>query len=157
VVTLVERRQGLIVARGNPQGIRALADLMQPGVRFVNRQPGSGTRTLLDHHLCRLGLDPHGVVGYEWVVPTHLAVAAAVAEGTADAGLGVLAAARAFGLDFVSLAQERYDLVLLAEDRVRPPLSWLLDMVGSSDFRGVVAELGGYDTAHSGEERYIGS
>jgi molybdate-binding protein/DNA-binding transcriptional regulator YhcF (GntR family) len=155
VVTLAERQQGLIVARGNPQGIGGFADLPRPEVRFVNRQPGSGTRALLDHHLHRLGIAPQAVTAYTQVVTTHLAVAAAVAEGRADAGLGLLAAARAYDLDFVPLAKERYDLVLRAEDRARPPLAWLLEVAGSAGFRGVVDELGGYDTARTGEERYL--
>ena len=154
-VTLAEREQGLIVARGNPKGIRSFADLARDDVRFVNRQAGSGTRTLSEHHLRRAGIAGASVVGFDRVVDTHLAVASAVAAGNADAGLGVYAAARAFGLDFVPIAKERYDLVLLAADRSQPPLSWLLDTVASPGFRAVVAELGGYDTAKTGEEHTV--
>ncbi len=154
-VTLAEREQGLIVARGNPKRIGSFADLARDDVRFVNRQAGSGTRTLSEHHLRRAGIAGGSVVGFDRVVDTHLAVASAVAAGNADAGLGVYAAARAFGLDFVSIAKERYDLVLLAADRSQPPLSWLLDTVASSGFRAVVAELGGYDTAKTGEEHTV--
>jgi putative molybdopterin biosynthesis protein len=89
------------------------------------------------------------------VVETHLAVASAVSAGHADAGLGVYAASRAFGLDFVPVAKERYDLVLLAADRRRPPLGWLLDTVTSPGFRAVVAALGGYDTAKTGQEHLV--
>jgi molybdate-binding protein/DNA-binding transcriptional regulator YhcF (GntR family) len=151
-VTLAEREQGLIVASGNPRHIRSFADLARADVRFVNRQPGSGTRTLSEHHLRLAGIVAASVSGFDQVVETHLAVASAVAAGRADAGLGVYAAARAFGLDFVPVAKERYDLVLLAADRRRPPLSWLLDTIASPAFRAVVAELGGYDTAKSGQE-----
>jgi len=154
-VTLAEREQGLIVARGNPKGIHNFADLACDDVRFVNRQAGSGTRTLSEHHLRRAGIAPASVMGFDRVVDTHLAVASAVAEGGADVGLGVYAAARAFGLDFVPVAKERYDLVLLAADRHRPPLSWLLDAVASPGFRSVVAELGGYDTAKIGQEHPV--
>jgi molybdate-binding protein/DNA-binding transcriptional regulator YhcF (GntR family) len=155
VITLVEREQGLIVPTGNPKGLREFADLRRPDVRFINRQPGSGTRTLLDLHLRRLGISPRALSDYEREAPTHLAVAAAVAEGTADVGLGLLAAARAFGLDFVPLARERYDLVLLAEDRSRPPLSWLLDLVSSPAFHAIASEIGGYSVTRSGQELII--
>ena len=86
-------------------------------MRFVNRQAGSGTRTLSEHHLRREGIAAASIVGFDRVADTHLAVASAVTTGNADAGLGVYAAARAFGLDFVPIAKERYDLVLLAADR----------------------------------------
>ena len=157
-VTLAEREQGLIVARGNPKGIRSFADLARGDVRFVNRQAGSGTRTLSEHHLRRAGIAAASIAGFDRVVDTHLAVASAVAEGSvsgADAGLGVYAAARAFGLDFVPIAKERYDLVLLAADRSQPPLSWLLDTIASPGFRAVVAELGGYDTSKTGQEQTV--
>jgi molybdate-binding protein/DNA-binding transcriptional regulator YhcF (GntR family) len=151
-VTLAEREQGLIVARGNPKGIRSFADLARGDVQFVNRQAGSGTRTLSEHHLRRAGIMAASIAGFDRAVDTHLAVASAVASGAADAGLGVYAAARAFGLDFVPIAKERYDLVFLAADRSQPPLSWLLDTVANPDFRAVVAELGGYDTTKTGQE-----
>jgi putative molybdopterin biosynthesis protein len=124
-------------------------------VRFVNRQPGSGTRSLLDHSLRLQSLNPSRIQGYERVVPTHLAVAAAVAEGSADAGLGIRAAARAFDLDFLPLAQERYDLVLAAADRQAPPIAELLAVLASAQFRAVVDQLGGYDTTRTGQEQRL--
>jgi molybdate-binding protein/DNA-binding transcriptional regulator YhcF (GntR family) len=151
-VTLAEREQGLIVAEGNPQRIHGFADLMRPEVRFINRQAGSGTRTLLEHHLRQAGISSAAIAGFDRVAETHLGVAAAVAEGDADAGLGLYAAARAFGLGFVPVCVERYDLVFMAADRDRPPLSWLLDTISSHRFRAVVAELGGYDTTRTGQE-----
>jgi molybdate-binding protein/DNA-binding transcriptional regulator YhcF (GntR family) len=154
-VTLAEREQGLIVASGNPKGIGSFADLACDDVRFINRQAGSGTRTLLEHHLRRAGIAATSIAGFDRVVETHLGVASAVAAGNADAGLGVYAAARAFGLDFIPVAMERYDLVLLAADRRRLPLSWLLDTVTSPSFRAVIAELGGYDTAKTGQEHLV--
>lgn len=155
VVTLVEREQGLIVSRGNPQDIKSLADLARPSLRFINRQPGSGTRTLLDYHLQREQIPAQSVAGYNSVAPTHMAVASAVAEGRADVGLGLVAAARAYGLGFLPLTSERYDLVLLAEDRALTAVGRLLDIIAKPGFRAVVAELGGYDTTHTGEERSI--
>ena len=152
MVTLAEREQGLIVARGNPLRIGGYADLARPQVRFVNRQPGSGTRSLLDQSLRRQALNPAEVRGYDRVVSTHLALAAAVAEGSADAGLGIRAAARAFDLDFVPLARERYDLVLAAADRDASPVAELLAVLGSAEFRAVIGQIGGYDTARMGEE-----
>jgi molybdate-binding protein/DNA-binding transcriptional regulator YhcF (GntR family) len=155
VVTLVEREQGLILARGNPLRIGGYADLARPEVRFVNRQPGSGTRTLLDHSLRLHSLEPSAIQGYARVASTHLAVAAAVAEGSADAGLGIRAAARAFDLEFAPLARERYDLVLAAADREASPVAELLEVLGSAEFRAVVRQIGGYDTSRTGEERRL--
>jgi molybdate-binding protein/DNA-binding transcriptional regulator YhcF (GntR family) len=155
VVALAEREQGLILPRGNPRRIGGCADLSRPGVRFVNRQPGSGTRALLDHTLRRQAVNPAEIQGYEREVHTHLAVAGAVAEGSADAGLGIRAAARAFGLDFLPLARERYDLVLAAADRDCSPVAELLAVLASGEFRAVVDQIGGYDTARTGEERRL--
>jgi putative molybdopterin biosynthesis protein len=107
---------------------------------------------LLDFHLRREGIPPQTIAGYPVALPTHLAVAAAVAEGRADAGLGLLAAARAYDLHFVPLARERYDLILHAADRERAPLRDLLNLAGAPEFRAVVTELGGYDTSRSGVE-----
>jgi molybdate-binding protein/DNA-binding transcriptional regulator YhcF (GntR family) len=155
VVTLAEREQGLIVRPGNPLGIAALKDLARPGVLFSNRQLGSGTRTLLDYHLQRAQVDRHSIAGYETVAPTHMAVAAAVAEGRADAGLGLGAAARAFGLGFVPLARERYDLVVPEAVRNGAQVSLLLGILALPEFRAMVRELGGYDTSHTGDERTV--
>jgi putative molybdopterin biosynthesis protein len=150
VVRLVHRDQGLIVAPGNPTGTTGIEDVAGRGLRYVNRQRGAGTRMLLDYELARAGIEPEAIQGYAREEHTHLAVAAAVAVGRADCGLGVLAAARAFGLDFVPVAKEPYDLVLLndsIEDELLAPLWALLE---SEDFRRAVEELGGYDTAEMG-------
>lgn len=156
VVTLGERQQGLIVPRGNPKALTTVADLARPGLRIINRQVGSGTRRLLDHHLRLLGISPDAIAGYQNEVSTHIAVAEAVARGQADAGLGLLAAARAFGLGFTPLANERYDLILLARDRGLAPLNWLLELVKSAQFRNVTSHLGGYDTRLTGQEVFVG-
>lgn len=155
VVTLAEREQGLIVGPGNPLGISRLEDLARPGVRFSNRQLGSGTRTLLDYHLRRAQVDPQDIAGYGTTAPTHMAVAAAVAEGRADAGLGLVAAARAYGLGFVPLARERYDLVVPEAARDCAQVSLLLGIMARPEFRAMVEELGGYDTSQTGEERRV--
>jgi putative molybdopterin biosynthesis protein len=146
VVRLVHREQGLIVAPGNPTAVSGIEDVAARGLRYVNRQRGAGTRVLLDHELAQLGISPEAIQGYEREEHTHLAVAAAVAAGRADCGLGVLAAARAFGLGFVPVANEPYDLVF--EDEA--PLAPLFELLESPDFRRSVTELGGYDTAETG-------
>ncbi len=150
LVTLVERQQGLIVPPGNPKGIQSLADLLRDDVLFVNRQKGAGTRVLLDYHLKQMGADPARIRGYEREEYTHLAVAAAVASGAADVGLGVLAAARALGLDFVPWLHERFDLVVPREYYESPLLAPLLAVIRSDAFRTAVARLGGYDTRATG-------
>jgi molybdate-binding protein/DNA-binding transcriptional regulator YhcF (GntR family) len=152
VVALAERQQGFLVPQGNPRRLETWSDLAQSRLRFANRQPGSGTRALLDFNLRREGILPSTIAGYPAALPTHLAVAAAVAEGRADVGLGLLAAARAYGLDFVPLARERYDLILHAEDRERALVRDLLDLARATEFKAVVAELGGYDIKLSGYE-----
>jgi putative molybdopterin biosynthesis protein len=150
VVRLVHRDQGLIVAPGNPLELAKIDDLTRPGLRYVNRQRGAGTRALLDHELARRGIDPADVPGYTREEHTHLAVAAAVAAGRADAGLGILAAARAFGLDFVPVAQEPYDLVLRADGLTDDRLAPLWDLLDRADFRAEVEALGGYSCTETG-------
>jgi putative molybdopterin biosynthesis protein len=148
VVRLVHRDQGLIVAPGNPLGLTGIEDLRR--VRYVNRQRGAGTRALLDHELGLRGIDPAEVSGYSREEHTHLAVAAAVSAGRADTGMGILAAARAFGLGFVPIAREPYDLVLRTEtldDELLTPLWALLDR---PEFRAGVEALGGYSCAETG-------
>ncbi len=151
LVTFVHREQGLIIAPGNPKGIKGLADLARPDVRYVNRQRGAGTRILLDYRLGQIGLEPAQVCGYAREEYTHLAVAVAVQSGVADCGLGIAAAARALKLDFIPLEQERYDLVIprahYESDLLRP----LLDLIRGPEFRRAVAELPGYDATHMGE------
>jgi putative molybdopterin biosynthesis protein len=150
VVRLVERSQGLIVAPGNPLEIEGLADLHRPGVRYVNRQRGAGTRVLLDVMLGKLEITPSSVEGYAREEPTHLAVAAAIASGRADTGVGIMAAARAFGLDFVSLAVEPYDLVVAPGAMESPQLAPLWSLLQSDRFKASVEELGGYSTKEMG-------
>ena len=154
VMRFVRRAQGLLTPRGNPRGLRGLEDLTRPDVQFINRQPGSGTRRLLDYHLTRWGIDPAAVRGYDREERSHLAVAAAVRNGAADVGLGVLAAARALDLDFIPLFHEPYDFVIPAMHFESELLQPLLQVVRSSDFRQTVAALGGYDVEGMGEVVY---
>ena len=150
LVTLVHREQGLIVPPGNPLSIESLDDLAREGVRFVNRQRGSGTRVLLDYLLGQRGIEPSEIGGYEREEFTHLAVAAAVAGGAADVGAGVLSAARALGMDFVPLSTERYDLAIPRRHYESPLVEPLLSLIRSDDFKRKVDALGGYDTASTG-------
>ena len=150
IVRLVHREQGLIVAPGNPLGVGGIADLAQPELRYVNRQRGAGTRVLLDYELQRAGVDPAALSGYSREEPTHLAVAAAISAGRADCGLGVQAAARAFGLDFVPVAQEPFDLVLERGTAESERLAPLWALMETAEFRSAVEMLGGYDTGEMG-------
>jgi len=150
LITLVGREQGLITKPGNPKQIRTLADLARADVTFVNRQRGAGTRVLLDFEIGKIGLKPEEIKGYEREEYTHLAVAAAVASGVADAGLGIAAAARALSLDFVPLFKERYDLVIPREYVIAPLLRPLLDLLHDVDFRAQVAARPGYDVTPMG-------
>lgn len=150
VVALVGRQQGLLVKPGNPLGIGGLADLARAEVQFVNRQRGAGTRVLLDYHLDLLGIAPEGIKGYNQEEYTHLAVAAAVASGRADCGLGIAAAAQALELDFVPLFQEHYELVIPAEYWDSELLLPLRELLASPAFQQAVAALPGYDVSAMG-------
>ncbi|HKS51934.1 MAG TPA: molybdopterin biosynthesis protein [Pseudonocardiaceae bacterium] len=150
VIRLVHREQGLIVAPGNPLQIAGIEDLRRPGLRYVNRQPESGTRMLLDYELRRRGIEPDDVAGYRREERTHLAVAAAVAGGRADAGMGILAAARLHGLDFVPVTQEPYDLVLTRDTYESPLLAPLWTLLANPQFHNKIATLDGYSCAETG-------
>jgi putative molybdopterin biosynthesis protein len=150
-VRIGSRQQGLIVAAGNPLGLRGIDDLARGDVRYVNRQQGSGTRTLLERELDRLAVSKGSILGYQREEHSHLAVAAAVASGRCDAGLGLLAAARAFGLGFLPVTEEPCDLVVEAGLVDEPLLAPLWDLLASGEFQASVRALGGYDTAQTGE------
>jgi molybdate-binding protein/DNA-binding transcriptional regulator YhcF (GntR family) len=152
MLNLVQRLQGLIVPPGNPQGLAAVSDLALRGVVLINRQPGSGTRVWLDVQLKTAGVGTEDVAGYDQEESTHLGVARAVAEGRATVGLGISAAAIAYGLDFVPLGQERYDLVIPLEVWDTYPLRVLRSMVVSPHFKEAVLALGGYDISQTGME-----
>ena len=155
LLNLVQRLQGLIVPAGNAQGLRSIADLARPEVRFVNRQAGSGTRVWLDIRLRDEGIPPASISGYDQEETTHLGVARAVAEGRANAGLGISAAATAYGLGFVPLGEERYDLVIPAEVWDTAALRSLREVVNSRHFKDAILALGGYDVSQTGSETVL--
>lgn len=155
LIHLAYREQGLMVAPGNPLHIQTLADLTRHEIRYVNRQKGTGTRLHLFHNLRQAGIDPRTIRGYDRELPTHWAVAAAIARGEADAGLGVAAAAAGFHLDFIPLWQERYDLVVHPRLYRSPRLAPLLSVLQSPSFRAEMAQLPGYDTGQMGVEKEI--
>ena len=151
LVQLAVRTQGLFVAAGNPLGLRGLGDLTRPGLRFVNRPEGSGTRVLTDLLLKREGIAPQAVAGHDNTELTHAAVAAYVASGMADVGIGVQTAAHRFGLHFIPLLKERYFFALPADALDRAELRPVLTVLRSPAFRSRVAALKGYEAAHTGE------
>jgi putative molybdopterin biosynthesis protein len=147
----VRRTQGLLVAPGNPKRVVGLADLASGDVKFVNRQRGAGTRLLLDHLLSREGIDSATICGYAQETYTHLAVAATVASGQADCGLGVEAAAHQFGLEFIPLAEERYDLIVPEEHYRSEALAPLLETLHDSALTNAIRELPGYSLPDIGK------
>jgi putative molybdopterin biosynthesis protein len=147
LIHLARREQGLMVAPGNPKEIRRLRDLSRPGVRMINRQRGAGTRLLLHHRLRKARVDPQAIAGYTGEAPTHSAVAAAITAGAADVGPGIRAVAQAWGLEFIPLGYERYDLAIprtvFDSKRVRP----LLEVMHQKSFRQTAEAMSGYDVS----------
>jgi putative molybdopterin biosynthesis protein len=154
LINLAYREVGLMVPPGNPKAIGAMQDLARDDVVMINRQRGAGTRVLLDYLFDKAGIDPAAIAGYEREVTTHTMVAAAVSGGAADVGLGIRAAARAMGVDFVSLASERYDLAIPGEHLEHPGVLELLETARSDRFRAAVTALGGYDLRDAGKVMY---
>lgn len=150
VIALVGRQQGLLVCRGNPKQIQALADLARPDITFINRQRGAGTRVLLDYQLDLKGIAASAIRGYNLEEYTHLAVAAAVASGRADTGLGIAAAAQALDLDFIPLFMERYDLIVPNQTYASVLLDPLWAVLQDPAFRIQVGSLPGYDVTPMG-------
>jgi len=151
LINVARRQQGLIVKKGNPLNIRSLADLLNPDIRFINRQKGAGTRILLDYLLRQEGIEPTAINGYTREEYTHLAVAAAVKNDACDCGLGIMASARVMDLDFIPLAEEQYDLCMLTD---LIPIEWvdmLMDALASADFREKLRKMGGYNLDLSGQ------
>jgi putative molybdopterin biosynthesis protein len=151
VITFVVRTQGLILAPDNPHGISGLADLLRGDLRFVNREQGSGTRMLLESLLRRDHLDRAAINGFHNEEFTHAAVAAYVASGMADAGFGVEAAARQFGLTFIPMAREHYCLLCREDSLKLPAMGALLKVLQNPEFQARIAQLPGYALSRPGE------
>jgi putative molybdopterin biosynthesis protein len=151
LVGFAERSQGLMVAAGNPLRLGSMADVARRRARFVNRPLGSGTRLLCEELLAREGLADGDIAGFDRDEPSHAAVAQAVASGSADAGLGIEAAARGRGLDFVPLLQERYYLVCLKDALEQAPVAALRRVLAADAWQGALAALPGYAPWRSGE------
>lgn len=151
IVHLAQRMQGFYVAPGNPKEIKNWEDLTRPGLRFINREKGCGTRVLLDEQIRRLGLDSRQINGYEDEVFSHLAVASTVARGEADVGLGnEKTALQVRRIDFVPLQKERYELVMKKEDMDKPYFQAVLEILRSHEFKKELEGLGDYDLAETG-------
>lgn len=151
LITLAYRMQGWIVAKGNPEQVEGIKDLAKNKLSFINRQKGAGTRILFDYLLEKDGLSPSEIYGYEREEHTHLNVAASVAAGTAQVGLGILPAARAFDLDFIPLVEERYDLLMSEDFYNSAEAKLLLSIITDGNFKKQVEALGGYSMRDAGK------
>lgn len=154
LLNLAHREQGLIVKKGNPLGIKTLSDLVDKKVNFVNRQEGSGTRVLLDYRLKENGIDPAGISGYDRIAFTHMEVALEVFSGSADAGIGIHAAVRQLGLDFIPLATERFDLVVRSDIFTSGRVKALRAVLESDEFKSNMLRMGGYEVHDTGKIMY---
>ncbi len=157
LLTLVHREQGLIVRKGNPKNIKGIADIEREDITYINRQAGSGTRVLFDFELEKHGLNPDNIAGYNYEEYTHMAVAVAVLSGKADAGLGIMAAARALNMDFIPITEERYDLLIPQEFMELPMIKKVTNIIVSADFKQMVENMGGYSTKGSGSMVLLGT
>lgn len=151
VVNFCRRRQGLVVARGNPRGITCTADLGQPGLRIVNRRLGTGTRQLLDHELQKAGLNTAQISGYQNEVQRHMDVGLAILAGKADAGPAIQPVAEVLGLEFVPWRWERYDLLIHKERFFIPGIQAFLGLLHEKAFQELAAGYQGYDISSSGK------
>jgi molybdate-binding protein/DNA-binding XRE family transcriptional regulator len=150
VVTFAQWEEGLVIASGNPKGLRKIEDLARKSVRFVNREPGSGSRALLDRLLEKAGVEAQKVQGYDRIAHGHLAAAYCVVSGDADACVATRSAAQTFGLDFIPLHSERYDLVMRKRTADLPAVKSFLDVLQRATLRRKLEVLAGYDTSQTG-------
>lgn len=151
----LKRIQGIMVKKGNPKQIKGFENLAREDVQFVNRQKGAGTRILLDYMLTQKGISPESITGYQREMTTHMAVAAAVESGSADAGLGVMSAAKAMDLDFIPVGDEEYDFAVPVKYLKQPMIELFLEILRSKEFAMELEALGGYSLESTGEIIYI--
>jgi putative molybdopterin biosynthesis protein len=157
VVNLAYREQGFLLKKGNPIGIKNLQDLMIKNAVFINRQEGSGTRVLLDYQLKKNKIDPSEILGYAKMAYTHLEVALAVFRGEADIGMGIRAAAKLLDLDFIPVANERFDLIIPNEYSSIKAINALFKSLNSEDLRKQISRMGGYEMRETGKIMYESS
>lgn len=150
LVTLAHRTQGLMLAAGNPKGIKKISDIARENMKFINRNAGSGTRLWFDAELKKQKINSNNITGYDSTVKTHSEAAVLISQGKADVSIGLQAAAHQHGLNFIPLFEERYDLVLPREQEKN--LNPLLDYIQTADFRNSLHSLSGYNASHSGEQ-----
>ncbi len=151
VINLIQRKAGLYVQKGNPLHLKDWRDLEKAGLTLINREKGSGARVLLDEQLKLYGLDPNRIAGYEQEETSHLGVAAVIANGDADAGVGSERSAEVVGIDFIPLIEERYDLVLLKNERNQALIETIKDILGSIAFKNELQYIGGYNLSLTGQ------
>lgn len=154
VINLFVRDIGFITLPKNPLGIRGFEDLTRKGVKFLNRQKGAGTRVLLDHHLKRLKIPPSKISGYEKEVYTHFEVGLSILSKEADVGIATIAVSKLFGLSFIPITRERFDMVLDKKNFFDRGVQAFIEVLSSSTFRNRVEQLGSYDFRHSGKILY---
>ena len=154
VVNLFYRELGFLLAAHNPLHIRGFEDLARKDVRFINRQKGSGTRKLIDHHLLRLGIDPAGIHGYDNEVNTHIEVGLSVLSNETDVGIATVAVSQLLGLSFIPITRERFDMILDQHTFFQEGVQTLMEVLRSDSFRARVAKLGNYDFKDSGKILY---
>jgi putative molybdopterin biosynthesis protein len=154
IVNLTHREQGLLIKKGNPLGIKEIKDLPSKRAVFINRQDGSGTRVLFDFKLKESGIDPADILGYSTVAYTHMEIALAILRGSADAGMGIRAAARLLDLDFIPIANERFDLVIPDQYYATEAVGALCRSLCLDEYKELITHMGGYETYETGKIMY---
>lgn len=155
VIQCIKRMQGLMVASGNPKKITGLHDMTREGIRYANRQKGSGTRVLLDYLLSKFRMNPGDIYGYEREEYTHMSVATLIASGSADAGMGIYSAAHVYSLNFIPVCEEQYDFILPERYAELDTVKHFIEILKSEAFKAELERMGGYKTENSGELRSI--
>jgi putative molybdopterin biosynthesis protein len=151
LIRCVGRQQGMMVAKGNPLNIQKFSDIAKEGVRYVNRQKGSGTRILTDYLCKQENLDTAAIYGYDREELTHTSVAAQIVSGSADAGMGIYSAAKLYDLDFIPVCIEEYDLIIPDHAWDTPQVQQMIGVLKSNTFREKILALGGYTVENPGE------
>lgn len=155
LINLVYREQGFYLKKGNPKNIKEISDLLNNDLNYINRQRGAGTRVLFDYLLKENSINPAEIAGYDKEEYTHIAAAAAVGRGSADAALGIRAAAEIMDVDFLPLAEEKYDLILKAEYLEDQRIKQLIELISSEEIKNEIEKLGGYQTKDTGKVKIL--